>query len=605
MHTHFQAVSLSLNQRVFTCKSTSTSVSPSQSNSFRSTPFLQWDPVSMKEAVKAVELGTSIRKSSLMYNVPRSTLHDRVSGRVAMESRPGRKPHLTIEEEEELVSFLIKCAKMGYAHTRKEVLSLVHRILESKGVAEVITDSWWRRFHERHPNITLRTAMPLSRARAMASDEHVINNYFDLLENTLVNNGILNDPHCIYNCDETGLPLNPKPLKVVDAVGARNPSYITGETKQQITVLACTSAAGTVIPPFVIFNRKTLPPELVRGEVPGSIYGLSSKGWINQDLFNSWFTEHFLSYVPSTRPLLLLLDGHSSHYCPEVIKMASKHKIVVFTLPPHTTHITQPLDRSVFAVLKVYWKQVCHGFQLKHPGRVITQYDFCSLFSEAWSQSMTLRNVTSGFKVTGVYPFNRNVVLEKLPGEKFTSFKPECLPQTSGLAYIPLYSPAPCRDRAQKSVKLDMTLPPLEYSSSEDRCSNYRASTSISSVEGDDDLDKCFMPAPRVRSLSKFLRTPVPPSKLPTKHGKSSGKVLTSFENIQIMEAKEEAKRKNARAKEERKVAREERRRAKAEQKRAAEEQRRLREEKKRKSADHSQLEKGLCSQLKKHTSRG
>ena len=58
----------------------------------------------------------------------------------------------------------------------------------------------------------------------MASYKDVINNYFDLLENTLVNNGILNDSHCIYDCDETGLPLNPKPLKVVGAVGARNPS---------------------------------------------------------------------------------------------------------------------------------------------------------------------------------------------------------------------------------------------------------------------------------------------------------------------------------------------------------------------------------------------
>ena len=523
-----------------------------------------------------------------------------------MESRPGRRPYLTIEEEEELVSFLIKSAKIGYAHTRKEILLIVRRILESKGIDGVLTDNWWRRFHERHPNITLRTAMPLSKARAMATDEHVINNYFDLLENTLVSNGILNDPHRIYNCDETGMPLNPKPLKVVDAVGAKNPSYITGDTKQQVTVLACSNAAGTVIPPFVIFNRKLLPPELVRGEVPGSIYGLSSKGWITQELFNSWFMEHFLSYVPSTRPLLLLLDGHSSHYCPEVIKMASKHKIIVFTLPPHTTHLTQPLDRSAFAMLKMHWKQVCHGFQLKHPGRVITQYDFCSLFSEAWSQSMTIRNVTSGFKVTGVYPFNRNAVLDKIPGENYTTFKPECLPQTSGLAYIPLYSPAPCHDRTmKKTLKLDEALPRLEYSSPEDHCSYHEASVPASSTESDDNFDKCFMPAPKVRSLSKFLQTPIPPSQLPTKHGKCSGKVLTSLENMRILETREKAKKEKAKAKEERKKATEERRRVKAEQKRAVEERKRVREEKKQKSANHSQREKGVGSKERKYTSRG
>ena len=93
----------------------------------------------------------------------------------------------------------------------------------------------------------------------------------------MVENNIFDDPHCIYNLDETGMSLNPKSQKVVDAVGAKNPSYITGQTKTQITVLACTSAAGSTLPPF-IFDRQTLNPEMVRGEVPGTIYGLSSKG---------------------------------------------------------------------------------------------------------------------------------------------------------------------------------------------------------------------------------------------------------------------------------------------------------------------------------------
>ena len=52
-----------------------------------------------------------------------------------------------------------------------------------------------------------------------------------------------------------------------------------------MTVLACTCANGSVIPPFVIFDRKVLNPELTTGEVPGTIYGLSDKGWINRELF--------------------------------------------------------------------------------------------------------------------------------------------------------------------------------------------------------------------------------------------------------------------------------------------------------------------------------
>lgn len=69
------------------------------------------------------------------------------------------------------------------------------------------------------------------------------------------------------------------------------------------------------------------------------------------------------------RPILLLMDGHSSHYSPMVIQEAAKKKIILFTLPPHTTHLFQPLDKGCFGPFKSYWKWVCHLF---YAGRVIT-----------------------------------------------------------------------------------------------------------------------------------------------------------------------------------------------------------------------------------------
>ena len=126
------------------------------------------------------------------------------------------------------------------------------------------------------------------------------------------------------------------------------------------------------------------PPELAVGEVAGTIYGPSAKGWIDQELFDLWFTLHFLRYAPSVRPLLLLMDGHSSHYCPATIKRAAEEKVIVFSLPPNTTHLTQPLDKGIFGPLKVSWRQVCHQYLVKHPGARVTKLNFSSLFSEAW-----------------------------------------------------------------------------------------------------------------------------------------------------------------------------------------------------------------------------
>ena len=49
-------------------------------------------------------------------------------------------------------------------------------------------------------------------------------------------------------------------------------------------------------------------------EVVGTLYGLSSNGWVDSELFRGWLSEQFLSHAISACPLLLVLDGHSLHY---------------------------------------------------------------------------------------------------------------------------------------------------------------------------------------------------------------------------------------------------------------------------------------------------
>ena len=317
----------------------------------------QWDDISMTKAMSAVDDGMSIRRASELYGVPKSSLHDRISGKVQHGTQPGPVPYLTSEEEEELVVFLVRTADIGFPRTIAQVLALVQQVLDFKGIDKVCTHGWWQRFCQRHKKVSLRTAVPLSMVRAKATDVETLEKYFDILEDSLKQNEIFNNSVRIYNCDETGVPLNPKGMKVIAKRGAKGVSCISGDTKSQITVLACTCASGVALPPMVIFDRKTLNPELTTGEVPGTIYGLSEKGWINRELFLDWFHKHFLALIPPARPVLLLMDGHSSHYSPDVIRAAAEEKVILFTLPPHTTHITQPLDRGSFSPLKTYWKQ--------------------------------------------------------------------------------------------------------------------------------------------------------------------------------------------------------------------------------------------------------
>ena len=125
-------------------------------------------------------------------------------------------------------------------------------------------------------------------------------------------------------------------------------------------MIACISATGQVIPPFVIFDAKMLNLDWAKGEVPGTRYGLSATGWVDTLLFKKWLTNHLLKNAVRDRLLLLILDGHGSHYQPELITYAKKNGVVLFCLPPHTTHESQLLDTSVFKPLKQNWQDACN-----------------------------------------------------------------------------------------------------------------------------------------------------------------------------------------------------------------------------------------------------
>ena len=63
-------------------------------------------------------------------------------------------------------------------------------------------------------------------------------------------------------------------------------------------------------------------------------------------------------YAVPERPLILFVDGHKSHVTLEVIDLAREKNVILFCLPPHTTHALQPLDVAVFKSLKAYFLEL-------------------------------------------------------------------------------------------------------------------------------------------------------------------------------------------------------------------------------------------------------
>lgn len=70
----------------------------------------------------------------------------------------------------------------------------------------------------------------------------------------------------------------------------------------------------------------------------------------------------------------------------------------------------------------------------KNPGKVVTRFSFCGVFAEAWLASITMHNIISSFRATGVFPLDRSQVKEQ------QYVRDVSLAEETGIAYIPLFS---------------------------------------------------------------------------------------------------------------------------------------------------------------------
>ena len=92
----------------------------------------QWTNESMLLAMQAVKDGVPLMRAAVTHGVPRSTLQDRIHGRVEHGTLPGRRCYLSSSEENELVDFIVEVADAGYGKTRKEITAIATREEESR-----------------------------------------------------------------------------------------------------------------------------------------------------------------------------------------------------------------------------------------------------------------------------------------------------------------------------------------------------------------------------------------------------------------------------------------------------------------------------------------
>ena len=273
---------------------------------------------------------------------------------------------------------------------------------------------WYEGFMARQAILTLRTPQSLSYTRAVCANKEMIDDFFANLGAIFGRLNLITKPSQIFNADETGVTIVHRPSKIIAHIGRRNvPSLTSADKGKTHTVLACVSASGQIIPPFMVYPRKRPVPEKMReGAYPNTTCQVSENGWMTKALFFKWF-KLFVQMIPPLRPVLLVLDGHGSHITIDVIEHARSNDIHLLCLPSHTSHILQPLDVGVFKSFKTFFSKVCSQYMAKNPGQVITEDVLAALVGKAFAQSHTPLNVLGGFKKAGIYPFNPGEVSDR------------------------------------------------------------------------------------------------------------------------------------------------------------------------------------------------
>ena len=374
-----------------------------------------YDKANLLRAFEATKTGMSVYRASRLYSVPESTLRDRTRGYVSLDGRSGPERLFSHEEEKQLTQHITYMGDIGYGYSKGSIQYMAADFAKSIGrpvkAANGLSDHWFYGLLKRWPELKMVKPQKLHIARAKSASKEIIDKYFKELGTILRENDLMDAPERIFNIDETGISTEHSPPRIVCSK-ATDPQAVTSPKSSNVTIIAGANALGNHIPPFYVFPGKRWVDELLSGAPAGSAGTMSDSGWSNSSIFETYVMDHFAKHAGvkeglDQKPSLILYDGHKSHLLLTLTQWASERRVILFVLPPHTSHLTQPLDVGVFGPLKSHYYKECQTYLQQNPGISITRYEVAKLTARPYLKALCPENILSGFRRCGIYLFYR------------------------------------------------------------------------------------------------------------------------------------------------------------------------------------------------------
>ncbi|KAL2696030.1 hypothetical protein AAEP93_003330 [Penicillium crustosum] len=160
-------------------------------------------------AMKAIQNGriTTVAATARSFDVPRTTLPDRLKGTPNLYKARGTGYKFTQLEEESIQDWLISMDQRGTALTIAILKDMANLLLKHRGddTPKTVSKNWPTQYIKRHPRLSSRFSRKYDYKRALIEDPNIIIEWFKLIERTITQYSITSDN--IYNFDESGFAI--------------------------------------------------------------------------------------------------------------------------------------------------------------------------------------------------------------------------------------------------------------------------------------------------------------------------------------------------------------------------------------------------------------
>lgn len=270
---------------------------------------------------------------------------------------------LTNFEEEKILKEIVSHQLDKDCLTGNDIRNIAESMYKERtGKDKFFTRDWCRDFYQRHIESIEKVKTDCLEENRTSISIDALEKYFSDIEEVLLNP----PPPClILNFDETGFSRRPDKGKRKTVFISRNvnvkPYWRENLENHHISLVTCITAACTSLKPLFLSCRARFDKDIndTFFESWGDHF-TTKKGYMTTNSMEYFLKNIVAPYVKEIRErmkvnhkCIIICDGCKSHFSDQITNILNEIGNIKFvTIPPHSSHLLQMLDVSVFGSLK-------------------------------------------------------------------------------------------------------------------------------------------------------------------------------------------------------------------------------------------------------------